>query len=94
MEEPTQPGAPHQPISVSHVLLGVLVAALFAAAAVAAAVLAFEVNPAGPVVVVVAAIAGGSFSVRRVHDPALKSAAIGLVVGGLAAVLFWPLFDV
>jgi hypothetical protein len=29
-----------------------------------------------------------------VHDPALKSAAIGLVVGGLAAVLFWPLFDV
>ena len=42
----------------------------------------------------VAAITGGSLSVRRVHDTALKSAAIGLVVGGIAAILLWPFFDV
>jgi hypothetical protein len=29
-----------------------------------------------------------------VDDPAFKAAAIGLVVGGLAAVLLWPLFNV
>jgi hypothetical protein len=29
-----------------------------------------------------------------VDDPAFKAAAIGLLVGGLAAVLLWPLFNV
>jgi hypothetical protein len=46
------------------------------------------------VVVAVATIGGGSYAVRRVDDPAFKAAAIGLVVGGLAAVLLWPLFNV
>lgn len=76
------------------VLLGSLVAALFAVAVVVAAIISFDVNPVGPVVVVVAAIVAGSFSYRRVHDVALKSAAVGLVVGGVAAILLWPFFDV
>ncbi len=75
-------------------VLGTIVAVLFAAATVVAAILSFDANPAGPVVVVVAAIGGGSLAVRRVEDPALKAAAIGLIVGGLAAVLLWPFFDV
>lgn len=74
--------------------LGAVVAVLFAAAVTVAAILAFDVNPAGPVVVVVAAIAGGSFVVRRAAEPALEAAAIGLIVGGLAALLLWPLFNV
>jgi hypothetical protein len=76
------------------VVLGAIVAALFAAAAVVAAIFSFDVNPAGPVFVVVVAIAGGSLAVRRVHDAALKAAAIGLIVGGVAAILLWPFFDV
>lgn len=80
--------------SVGQLALAVVVAALFAAAIVVAAILSFEWNPVGPVVVVVAAIAGGSYAVRRVHDLALESAAVGLVLGGLVAVLFWPFFDV
>ena len=75
-------------------VLGTIVAALFAFCVCVAAVLTFELNPAAPVVVVVAAIAGGSLAVRRVHDYAFKAAAIGLVVGGIAAILFWPFFDV
>lgn len=75
-------------------MLGAVVALLFAAAVTVAAVLAFDLNPAGPVIVVVGAIAGGSYSVRRVKDTALEAASIGLIVGGLAALLLWPLFDV
>jgi hypothetical protein len=76
------------------VALGAIAAALFAAAAVVAAILSFDVNPAGPVLVVVAAIVGGSLALRRVHDTAFKAAAIGLIVGGVAAILLWPFFDV
>jgi hypothetical protein len=94
MDEQVQAEEPRHQLSVADVLLGTVVAALFAASVVVVAVLSFELNPAAPVVVDVAAIAGGSFSVRRVHDPALKAAAIGLIVGGLAAILFWPFFDV
>jgi hypothetical protein len=94
MEEHVPQQQPSRPLSVARVLLGSLVAVLFAAAVVVAAILTFDVNPAGPVVVAVAAIGGGSYAVRRVDDPALKAAAIGLVVGGLAAVLLWPLFNV
>jgi hypothetical protein len=83
-----------RPPSVGRILLGSVVAVLFAAATVVAAILSFDVNPAGPVVVAVATIGGGSYAVRRVDDPAFKAAAIGLVVGGLAAVLLWPLFNV
>lgn len=75
-------------------VLGTVVAALFAFSVVVAAILTFDVNPAGPVVVVVAAIVAGSFSFKRVGDVALKSAAVGLVVGGIAAILLWPFFDV
>jgi hypothetical protein len=74
--------------------LGTVVAALFAALVVFAAILSFELNPAGPVVVVVAAITGGSLAVRRVEDYAFKAAAVGLVIGGIAAILLWPFFDV
>ncbi len=94
VEEHVRHEEPREPLTLAHALLGAVVAALFAAAVVVAAVLAFELNPAGPVVVDVAAIAVGSFAFRRVHDPALKAAAIGLVVGGLVSVLFWPLFPV
>ncbi|HET9214442.1 MAG TPA: hypothetical protein VFN93_06785 [Gaiellaceae bacterium] len=94
MEEQVRHEEPREPLSLAHALVGAVVAALFATAVVVAAVLAFELNPAGPVVVDVAAIAVGSFAVRRVHDPALKAAAIGLVVGGLVSVLFWPFFPV
>lgn len=76
------------------IALGIVVVALFAFSVCVAAILAFELNPAAPVVVVVAAIAGGSFAVRRVEDYAFKAVAIGLVVGGIAAILFWPFFDV
>lgn len=85
---------PRRRLSARDIVLGTIVAALFAACAVVAAILSFDVNPAGPVVVVVAAITGGSLSVRRFGDNALKAAAIGLIVGGVAAILLWPFFDV
>jgi hypothetical protein len=102
MEKPLDraEGSPeHQPehrprLTARDVVLGAIVAALFAAAAVVVAILSFDVNPAGPVLVVVVAIAGGSLAVRRVHDTALKAAAIGLIIGGVAAILLWPFFDV
>lgn len=76
------------------IALGAIVVLLFAAAVVVVAVLVFDLNPAAPVVVVVGAIAGGSYSARHVKDTALEAASIGLIVGGLAALLLWPLFDV
>ncbi len=84
----------HPRPSARELVLGALVAALFAAAVVVAAILTFDVNPAGPVIVVVAAIAAGSFAYRRVGDVAFKAAAVGLVLGGIVAILFWPFFDV
>ncbi len=94
-------GAPPEPqpeprpkLRARDLVLGTLVAVLFAAVTVVAAILSFDLNPAGPVVVVVVAITGGSLLVRRVADIALKAAAIGLVVGGIAAILLWPFFDV
>ncbi len=94
MEEHAPQEERSRPLSVGRIVLGSVVAVLFAAATVVAAILTFDINPAGPVVVAVATIGGGSYAVRRVDDPALKAAAIGLVVGGLAAVLLWPLFNV
>jgi hypothetical protein len=94
MEEHAPQEERSRPVSVGRILLGSVVAVLFAAATVVAAILSFEVNPAGPVLVAVATIGGGSYAARRVDDPAFKAAAIGLVVGGLAAVLLWPLFNV
>lgn len=85
---------PRRSRSFTDLVLGAIVAVLFAGAVTVAAVLAFDVNPAAPVVIVVAAIAGGSYAVRRVEEPALEAAALGLIAGGLVALLFWPLFDV
>jgi hypothetical protein len=85
---------PQRGRSITDLVLGAIVAVLFAGAVTVAAVLAFDVNPAAPVVIVVGAIAGGSYGVRRVEEPALEAAAIGLIAGGLVALLFWPLFDV
>lgn len=80
--------------SFTDLVLGAVVALLFAGAVTVAAVLAFDVNPAAPVVLVIGAIAGGSYVFRHVEEPALEAASIGLIVGGLAALLLWPLFDV
>jgi nucleoside recognition membrane protein YjiH len=85
---------PQRQRSFADLVLGAIVALLFAGAVTVAAVLTFDVNPAAPVVVVVGAIAGGSYAARRVDEPALEAAAIGLIAGGLVALLFWPLFDV
>ena len=92
-ETPPEPRRRPKPTA-PELLLGILVAALFAAVVVVAAILSFDLNPAGPVAVVLAAIVGGSIAVRRFEDSAFKAAAIGLVVGGVAAILFWPFFDV
>ncbi len=94
-ESPPEPQPEPRPkLTPRDLLLGTVVAVLFAACVVVAAILSFDVNPAGPVIVVVAAITGGSLSARRVSDNALKAAAIGLIVGGVAAILLWPFFDV
>jgi hypothetical protein len=92
-QTPPEP-VPERGPSGRDLVVGSLVAVVFAAAAVVAAILSFDWNPVGPVVVVVAAIVGGSLAVRRVDDYAFKAAAIGLVVGGIAAILLWPFFDV
>ena len=34
------------------------------------------------------------YAVRHVEEPALEAAAVGLIAGGLVALLLWPLFDV
>ena len=97
LDQPEAVEAPPEPTprpSVLELVLGTIVAALFAFSVVVAAILTFDVNPAGPVLVVVAAISAGSFAFRRVGDVALKAAAVGLVVGGIVAILFWPFFDV
>ncbi len=89
----TPPGRRQRP-SAGGILLGVLAAGLFAFVVVAGAILSFDVNPAGPVIVTVAAIVAGSYSYRHLHEVVLKAVAVGLVVGGIAAILFWPFFDV
>lgn len=101
MDDPLEHGPPGENApqprprpAVRDLVLGTIVAVLFATSVVVAAIIAFDVNPVGPVIVVVAAIAAGSFSVRRLADVALKAAAIGLIVGGIAAILLWPFFDV
>ena len=67
---------PRRQRSFTDLVLGAIVALLFAGA------------------VVVGAIAGGSYAFRHLEEPAFEAAAIGLIVGGLVALLFWPLFDV
>jgi hypothetical protein len=80
-------------IRIVHALLGIGAAAVAAVAVVAATVASFELSPVGPVFMVVGAIAGGAFALRRTQEPLLRGAAIGLIVGALLAVLLWPLFS-
>jgi hypothetical protein len=94
LEAPPEPQPEQRRPTAGELVLGTVVAALFAFSVVVAAVLTFDLNPAGPVVVVVAAITAGSLAFRRVPDVALKAAAVGLVAGGIVAILFWPFFDV
>lgn len=80
-------------IRVLRALLGLLAAAVAAAAVVAAAVASFDLNPVGPALVALVAVSGGVVVVRRVHDPLVRAAGAGLIVGGAVAVLLWPLFS-
>jgi peptidoglycan biosynthesis protein MviN/MurJ (putative lipid II flippase) len=80
-------------IRVLHALLGIVAGALTAAAVVAAAVGAFQLGAIGPVLVSLAALVAGLLGARRAHEPVIRGAAIGLVVGGLLAILLWPLFS-
>jgi hypothetical protein len=73
---------------------GTVLALLVAAGTVIAAIISFDANPVGPVFVALATIVGGALLGRRTHDPLLKGIAYGLVLGGLLAVLLWPLFEV
>jgi hypothetical protein len=75
-------------------LLGVLGGTASCAITVLLAVLSFELNPIGPALVAFGAIVGGLMFARRTHDAVLKGLALGLVVGGLVAVLLWPVFEV
>jgi peptidoglycan biosynthesis protein MviN/MurJ (putative lipid II flippase) len=79
---------------VGRAVLGVLVGVGVCIGVIALAVASFGVNPVAPALVSFGAIAAGAFLVRRTHDPILRGLAIGLVVGGIVAVLLWPLFDV
>jgi hypothetical protein len=80
-------------IRILHALPGIGAAAAAAVAVVAATVASFELSPVGPVFLVIGAIAGGAFVLRRMHEPLLRGAAIGLIVGALLAILLWPLFS-
>jgi hypothetical protein len=79
---------------VLHVLGGILVALACGAVTVLLAVVTFDVNPAGPVIVSLAALVGGAFAISRGHDFMIRGAGYGLVVGALVAILLWPLFAV
>ena len=75
-------------------LLGLVAALVAAGAVVLGAIASFELNPVGPALVALAAIVGGGYLAARAHEPVLRGAGIGLLAGGLVAVLLWPLFAV
>ena len=74
-----------------HLLGGILVALACGAVTVLLAVVTFDINPAGPVLVTMAALVGGGFAISRGRDYLIRGAGYGLVVGGLIAILLWPL---
>jgi hypothetical protein len=94
MAEHVPEGEPSRKLTIAEALLGAVVATVVAAGVVVVSIVSFDANPAWPVIVVVAAIAAGSLGVRRVDSPLLKAAAIGLVLGGVVTLLFWPFFSV
>jgi hypothetical protein len=79
---------------VLHLLAGILVALACGAVTVLLAVVTFDANPAGPVLVTLAALVGGGVAISRGRDYVIRGAGYGLVVGGLIAILLWPLFAV
>lgn len=81
-------------LTISQALAGAVAAAIVAAVVVVVSIVSFDANPAWPVIVVVAAITAGSLGVRRVESLAVKAAAVGLVLGGVVTLLFWPFFSV
>lgn len=81
-------------IRLLRVLLGVAAGLVLAGAVVLAAVASFSLNPVGPALVALGSILGGGFLAARTHEPVLKGAGIGLLAGGLLAILLWPLFAV
>jgi hypothetical protein len=80
-------------IRLLHALFGIVAGAAAATAVVAGAVGAFQLSAIGPVLVSLAALVGGILGARRIREPVIRGAAIGLVVGGLLAILLWPLFS-
>jgi hypothetical protein len=76
-----------------HALSAIALAAAAAIAVVALTVASFDLNPVGPVFVVLAAIAGGAFLLHVLRAFLPRSAAVGLIAGGLLAILLWPLFS-
>jgi hypothetical protein len=81
-------------IRLLHALLGLVVAVVLAGAVVLAAIASFSLNPVGPAIVALGSIVVGGLLAARTHEPVLKGAGIGLVAGGLLAILLWPLFAV
>jgi hypothetical protein len=75
-------------------LLGLALGIVAAGAVVLAAIASYDLNPIGPALVALGSIGAGAFLAARSHEPILKGAGIGLVAGGLVAVLLWPLFAV
>ena len=59
LDAPPESQPEHRKPTARELVLGTMVAALFAVAVVVAAILTFDINPAGPVIVVVAAITAG-----------------------------------
>jgi hypothetical protein len=76
-----------------HALPGIAAALIAAIAVVAATVASFELNPVVPVFVVLGSIAGGALMLRRMPEALTRGAGIGLILGGLLAILLWPLFS-
>jgi hypothetical protein len=76
------------------VAVALAAAAVAAGAMVALAIVSFELNPAGPVLVVLAGLVAGGFAAHEVSDWLPRALGYGLVTGSLLTVLFWPFFDV
>ncbi len=74
--------------------VGLVLAAVAAGATIGLAIASFELNPAGPVLVTLAALVGGGYAVHGAREPLLRGLGYGLVAGSLLAILLWPFFDV
>ena len=79
---------------VGRALLGVLAGLAVCVVVIVLAVASFSLNPVTPALLSLGAVAGGVYLVRRARDPILRGLAIGLIAGGIVAILLWPLFDV